>query len=217
MRGLWLRAWRLLRRRASEREIEEELRFHVDMEAEQHRRPGVDQAEARRRALVAFGGTDRWRESVRAARGTAWIEDTARDIRLACRALARAPASSAARHLRRADHLELVGATQLEEGAERENPVVRLALGDVRLGLRAGREILPGRGHPSILLGDLGDQRVDVGLGRRRAADPVLLEDQDVDTIVGVCRHRSQAHHRDECGRNNVTLDCSQDEPRWAP
>lgn len=91
MRGFWLRLLRLLRWRASEREIDEELRFHVEMEAEQYLRQGVDPAEARRRALIALGGLDRWREEVRAARGTAWIEDAVRDVRLAVRGLLRAP------------------------------------------------------------------------------------------------------------------------------
>jgi predicted permease len=45
---------------------------------------------------MAMGGQDRWREEVRAARGTAWIEDTARDVRFALRGLARAPGFHAA-------------------------------------------------------------------------------------------------------------------------
>jgi putative ABC transport system permease protein len=96
MRGLWLRLVRLLRRRASEREIGEELRLHVEMEAEKHERAGVPRREARRRALVALGGADRWREEVRGARGTAWIEDTVRDVRLATRGLIRSPGFAAA-------------------------------------------------------------------------------------------------------------------------
>ncbi len=91
MRGIWLRLLRLLRWRASEREVDEELRFHVDMETEKHRRAGVDPVEARRRALVALGGRDRWREEVRSARGTAWIEDAVRDVRFAARGLMRSP------------------------------------------------------------------------------------------------------------------------------
>lgn len=96
MRGMLLRILRLLRRRASEREIDEELRFHLEMEAQEHQRSGVDRAEARRRALIAFGGLDRWREEVRSARGTSWIEDTIRDVRLAVRVLVRSPGFTAA-------------------------------------------------------------------------------------------------------------------------
>jgi predicted permease len=96
MRGLWLRVSRVLRRKVSEQEIDEELRFHVDMETAELMRRGLRRAEARRQALIALGGQDRWREEVRAARGTAWIEDTLRDVRLAFRGLARAPGFAAA-------------------------------------------------------------------------------------------------------------------------
>lgn len=92
MRGLWLRIRRLVRWRVSEREIEEELRFHVDMETEEHIRLGRDPTDARRRALASFGGQDRWREETRAVRRTGWLEDWLRDARLAARGLRRAPA-----------------------------------------------------------------------------------------------------------------------------
>ena len=96
MRGLWLRLVRLLRWKAYEREIEEELRFHVELEAEKYRSAGVDPQEARRLALIALGGRDRWREEVRATRGTAWLEDALRDVRHALRGLGRSPGFAAA-------------------------------------------------------------------------------------------------------------------------
>ena len=92
MMGLWLRVRRLLRWRRAEQEIDEEFRFHVDMETEENVRRGFDPTEARRLALVAFGGEDRWREETRGSRGTGWIEDGMRDARFAFRALARTPA-----------------------------------------------------------------------------------------------------------------------------
>ena len=92
MNGLWLRVRRLLRWRESERDIDEELRFHVDMETEANvAREGLDASEARRRALVAFGGRDRWREETRGTRGTGWLEDAGRDARFAVRGLLRSP------------------------------------------------------------------------------------------------------------------------------
>ena len=92
MKGLWLRVRRLLRWRASERDIDEELRFHVDMETEANMvQEGLDASEARRRALAAFGGSDRWREETRGTRGTSWLEDAARDGRFAARGLLRSP------------------------------------------------------------------------------------------------------------------------------
>lgn len=92
MRGWLLRLYRLLRPDASERELDEELRHHVDLETDALVRSGLDPEEARRRALIAFGGEDRWREEMRAARGTLWIEDGLRDLRFALRALGRTPA-----------------------------------------------------------------------------------------------------------------------------
>jgi putative ABC transport system permease protein len=91
MRGLWLRMRRLFRSGESEREIDEELRFHVEMETDALVRQGVDRREARHRALVAFGGEDRFREETRGARATGWLEDGLRDARYAARALRHSP------------------------------------------------------------------------------------------------------------------------------
>jgi predicted permease len=92
MRGWWLAVVRLFRWRSSERDIDEELRFHVDMETAAYVREGIAAPEARRRAKVALGGQERWREEIRSARSTAWIEDAGRDARFAVRGLLRAPA-----------------------------------------------------------------------------------------------------------------------------
>jgi predicted permease len=77
-----------------ERELQEELRFHVDMETEQQRRAGLDQDEARRRSLVALGGIERTREDARDARGTRLLQDGAGDFLYALRTLARSPGFS---------------------------------------------------------------------------------------------------------------------------
>ena len=84
---LWLRA--LLRRRRVEREMSAEMQFHLDMEIARHVAAGVPVAEARRRALVAFGGLERYKESVRDERGTRWIDDFVSDVRYALRGMAR--------------------------------------------------------------------------------------------------------------------------------
>lgn len=92
MRGWLLRLYRMLRSGASEHELDDEMRHHVEMETEALVRSGLEPREARRRALMAFGGQDRWREETRAARGTVWLEDALRDARFALRGLARNPA-----------------------------------------------------------------------------------------------------------------------------
>ncbi|HEX6201528.1 MAG TPA: ABC transporter permease, partial [Thermoanaerobaculia bacterium] len=83
-------------RRREERELAEELAFHLEMEAEKNRAAGMDAAEARRRARIAFGGVDRTVEEVREARGTAWLHDLAADLRFALRTLRRSPGFTAA-------------------------------------------------------------------------------------------------------------------------
>ncbi|MGH7718317.1 MAG: permease prefix domain 1-containing protein, partial [Gemmatimonadaceae bacterium] len=85
----------LFRRRAQEREMSEEMHFHIDMEAAELERAGIPPAEARRRALASFGGVQRFKEEGREARGGAWLEDLARDVRYSLRSLARSHGYSA--------------------------------------------------------------------------------------------------------------------------
>jgi predicted permease len=86
----WRRVTYLLRREREDRELEDELRFHVEMEAEELLRSGLPPGEARRRAAVAFGGVDRYREQVREARGVRWLDDLRQDLGWAVRSLSRA-------------------------------------------------------------------------------------------------------------------------------
>lgn len=86
------RARLLFARRSAESRMEEEMGFHVDMEAERLiREGGVDAGEARRRALVAFGGADRYREELRDERGGAWLGGMSLDFRLGFRMLRKYP------------------------------------------------------------------------------------------------------------------------------
>jgi predicted permease len=82
----------LFRKEDVERDLDAEMRFHLEMEAEDlaHRR-ALDAAEARRRAAVAFGGVERYKEDVRDARGTRVVEDALADARFAARTLLRNP------------------------------------------------------------------------------------------------------------------------------
>jgi len=86
----------LFRRAELEREMEEELRAHVEMERDDLSRSGLSAEEARRQALVAFGGVSRTKEEAREARGFPWLEDLAQDVRYALRGLARTPGFTAA-------------------------------------------------------------------------------------------------------------------------
>ncbi len=85
--------WRaLVRRDALERELDDELRFHLEREAERYERDGVPRAEARRRARLAFGGVERAKEASRDARGTVLVESIAQDLKYAARGLRAKPA-----------------------------------------------------------------------------------------------------------------------------
>lgn len=86
---LKLRVQSLFQKSVEDRELEEELRFHLEKETELGRGRGLSPVEARRRARVAFGGYDRIVEETREARGTAWIENALRDLRFAARGLRR--------------------------------------------------------------------------------------------------------------------------------
>ena len=81
----------LTRRSALWREMDEEMRHHVELEARDLEARGVPPVEARRRAIAAFGGVERYREAGWDARGTRWLEDLGRDLAYAFRSLRRAP------------------------------------------------------------------------------------------------------------------------------
>src|SRR5437016_5070560 len=82
----------IFRRGAVERELDDELRFHVERETEKHVRAGVEPLEARRRALVAFGGVNRIKEDTRDVRGTVFLDTTVQDFRYAARGFRAKPA-----------------------------------------------------------------------------------------------------------------------------
>lgn len=84
-----------LRRRRLEREMDDEMRFHIDMEAAELERSGLPSDEARRRALATFGGVQRYKEEGQESRGGTRLEDLARDVKYALRALRRTPGFTA--------------------------------------------------------------------------------------------------------------------------
>src|SRR4051812_17024920 len=81
----------LVGRKNQEIEMTEEVRYHLEMETERNVAAGMSPDEARRRALVQFGGVQVHKESVRDERGTAWLDDGWRDVRFAIRSLRRRP------------------------------------------------------------------------------------------------------------------------------
>jgi putative ABC transport system permease protein len=85
----------LFRRRSdSAADQSEEFSFHLELETAENIRGGMSEADARRAALLRFGGTQRFREEVRDARGFVALDNLARDARFALRRLRRAPGFS---------------------------------------------------------------------------------------------------------------------------
>ena len=87
-----LRIRSLFRRRHVEREMDEELRFHIDQQTEQYVARGMTPSDARTAVLREIGGIERRKEEIRETRRVSWFENLWRDIRYAVRVLRRAPA-----------------------------------------------------------------------------------------------------------------------------
>ena len=78
-------------RRQLDRDMDEEMALHIQLHAEALERAGVPPSEARRRAVVEFGGVQRYREEARAVRNFAWLHDMFADLRYGVRTLRRSP------------------------------------------------------------------------------------------------------------------------------
>src|SRR4030095_6141965 len=75
--------------------LDDEIRFHVEQQTAKNRRAGMTLDEARRQALIRFGGVEQMREGTRDVFRAVRIEHLARDIRYALRSLRRHPAFTA--------------------------------------------------------------------------------------------------------------------------
>jgi predicted permease len=72
--------------------MNDEFRFHIEMETDQlMRAKGLAPDEARRQALAAFGGVEKHKEALRDGRGLAWLDSLFQDVRYAVRTLWRTP------------------------------------------------------------------------------------------------------------------------------
>jgi predicted permease len=82
----------LMGRRAFEQELEDEMRFHLEMEAKKHEERGLSPEAARALAEREFGRVERYKDEVRDVRGITWMDDVSRDVRFALRTLRKSPA-----------------------------------------------------------------------------------------------------------------------------
>lgn len=92
LRVLLLRFWGMLApRRAADRRLQEELREHLELLIEEHRRAGMSDVEARRAAHLELGGTQQIHEAVHDQRSLPVVETFFADLRFGARILKRNP------------------------------------------------------------------------------------------------------------------------------
>src|SRR4051794_3642239 len=72
---------------ASERELDDEMQFHIEKEIEANIAQGMDPAEARRAALIAFGGEQQTKENLRDLRWERVFTASWQDVRFGLRLL----------------------------------------------------------------------------------------------------------------------------------
>jgi len=66
--------WRGLRRPSQvDADMTDEMRFHIDMEAERLQQKGLAAGEAKRQAAIAFGGVEKYRGAGLDAFGFTWM------------------------------------------------------------------------------------------------------------------------------------------------
>ncbi|HVH87301.1 MAG TPA: ABC transporter permease, partial [Terriglobales bacterium] len=90
-----LRLRALLFRRQLDTELNEELQFHLEMQARKNRDRALDTAEASRQARLQFGSVERASEECREARGLGALERPLQDLRFAIRVFAKSRSTTA--------------------------------------------------------------------------------------------------------------------------
>src|SRR5258708_10925661 len=91
LRSISYRLRNLFRKAQVERETDQELRFHVDREMAEHVSNGLSPEDARRTALLEFGGVEQFKQDCREARGANRIESLLADLRYGFRSLRKSP------------------------------------------------------------------------------------------------------------------------------
>jgi len=81
----------MVMKRKLDRELEEEISSHLEMQIEEHERQGMSPEEARFAALRKFGGVEQVKEKYRQRRSLPVVETTFQDLRYAARMLKKNP------------------------------------------------------------------------------------------------------------------------------
>src|SRR5689334_5016677 len=86
-----LRLRSLFRRAEADRELDEELRDHLERKTEEYVANGMTPEEARRRAWLDLGGIEQTKEKCRDTRGVRFLEELWQDVRYGARIWGRTP------------------------------------------------------------------------------------------------------------------------------
>lgn len=95
MRRAWQRLVALARRDQLDRELDEDVRAHLELAERDARAAGLSAEEARRDALRRFGVIEAMKDAHRDERGAPWVEHLVRDVRYALRTVRRNPGFAA--------------------------------------------------------------------------------------------------------------------------
>ncbi len=82
-------------RRAQDERLREEIEEHIALQTAENLRAGLSPIEARRQALLKFGGVEAIKQDYRARRGLPFVENVMQDVRFALRSLRHTPGLTA--------------------------------------------------------------------------------------------------------------------------
>ena len=91
LRRFFTRMFNLASRRVYDERLREEIEEHIALQTAENLRAGLSPVEARRQAILKFGGVEAIKEDYRAERGLPWIENLLQDLRFSLRLLRKSP------------------------------------------------------------------------------------------------------------------------------
>ena len=95
LRRFFARLANLATRRAQDDRLREEIEGHIALQTAENLRAGLSPVEARRQAMLKFGGVEAMKQDYRAKRGLPFVENFVQDVRFALRSLRRTPGLTA--------------------------------------------------------------------------------------------------------------------------